>query len=94
VSERVERHSRHSLTNGESQRIYFGRYMCYRWNGLRATKDTPWALKSFQLLVIEEATPPPERYLEKSTPKGVMLWRHNCFPEPGQEEGSAVSEVP
>jgi hypothetical protein len=71
------------------KRVYFGRYMCQRWNGPYAKRDTPWALSTFSLLVMEQPTGKPGS-TEQPKVNGVILWRHKCFPEEGEPEGQAM----
>lgn len=59
-------------------RLYFGRYLCRKWNTQQPSKDTK--INTLYIHYMLEMTPPPGT----TTPeiKQEMLWRHYCYDKP------------
>lgn len=58
-------------------RLYYGRYLCRQWNAdLQAEGQQDLRLKSFRMIYMLEATPPPGEAL---TVEQRVIWRHECF---------------
>ncbi len=57
-----------------NHRLYFGRYLCRRWNDEHAGNDRVSTFKVYYML--EKSTPPdgPRPQIE-----AVQIWDHNCF---------------
>lgn len=57
-------------------RLYFGKYVCRKWNFLNKPASPEKELSTFTLYFMREQTPP---YGEPLIIKKEALWIHNCF---------------
>ena len=57
----------------KQHRLYFGRYLCRRWNRGKTHNDQ---LTTFKVVYMREDTLPNGK---TSTPKKVEIWHHDCF---------------
>lgn len=60
--------------NWSGQRLYFGRYLCRKWNSEHSSgKD----LNTFKIYFMRELTPEPGR--PKNNLEKIEIWNHDCF---------------
>lgn len=56
-------------------RLYFGKYLCRRWNSGPIKKG--YRLQTFDIYFMKEVTPPPGQ--EQTPIQKVKIWGHDCF---------------
>ncbi|MCR9203754.1 MAG: hypothetical protein NXH75_04190, partial [Halobacteriovoraceae bacterium] len=61
--------------NKKDYRLYFGKYLCRRWNDGPVKKE--YRLQTFDIYFMQEVTPPPGK--EQGPVTKLKIWGHNCF---------------
>jgi hypothetical protein len=72
------------MAKHSGQRLYYGKYLCRRWNS-RHQGDNQ--LKTFKIFFMKETTGPEDP--EPSATK-THLWTHYCFKQPGSEQNDGA----
>lgn len=67
------------LKKYSDQRLYYGRYLCRRWNTRHSGDEL---LESFEIYFMEEVSQPDHEVPE---PRKAHLWSHNCFKDPDDD---------
>lgn len=68
------------LSKYSEQRLYYGRYLCRKWNSEHPRDEH---LMTFKIFFMKEVSKPDYEIPE---PEKTHLWSHNCFASPDDEE--------
>jgi hypothetical protein len=72
------------LKTNHQYRIYFGRYLCRKWNQRQSNHDEK--INTIKISYMLKMVPPPGTTPEPL--KKELLWRHYCFDKPADWDGN------